>query len=43
MSFITLKILKFIIKAYGGIMRDEGSGKPEKFSDIRKNFIKKNL
>ena len=36
-----VKRLKSKIKAHGSIMRKEGSGRPEKLSDIHKNYILK--
>ena len=39
MSLSTIKRLKFIIKAYRSIMREEGSGRPAKV--IRDSYIYK--
>ena len=39
MSLSTVKRLKSKIKAHGSIMREEGSGRPEKLSEIHKNYI----
>ena len=41
MSFSTVKRLKSKIKTHGSIMREEGSGRPEKLSEIHKNYILK--
>ena len=41
MSLSTVKKLKSKIKAHGSIMREEGSGRPEKLSEIHKNYILK--
>ena len=41
MSFSTVKKLKSKIKAHGSIMIEEGSGRPEKLSEIHKNYILK--
>ena len=41
MSLRILKILKSKIKAYGSIIREQGSGRPEKLSEIHKNYTKK--
>ena len=41
MSLSTVKRLKSKIKAHGSIMREEGSGRPEKLSEIHKNYILK--
>ena len=41
MSLSTVKRLKFKIKAHGSIMREVGSGRPEKLSKIHKNYILK--
>ena len=41
MSLSTVKILKSKIKAHGSIMREEGSGRPIKLSEIHKNYILK--
>ena len=39
MSLSTVKRLKSKIKAHGSIMRKEGSGRPEKLSELhKKNF-----
>ena len=35
-----VKRLKSKIKAHGGIMREEGSGRPEKPLEIAKNILK---
>ena len=39
MSLSTVKILKSKIKAHGSIKRKEGLGRPEKLSEIHKNYI----
>ena len=39
MSLSTVKILKSKIKAHGSIMREIGSGRPDKLSEIHKNYI----
>ena len=41
MSLSTVKRLKSKINAHGSIMREEGSGRPEKLSEIHKNYIRK--
>ena len=41
MSLSTVKRLNSKIKSHGGIMREEGSGRPEKLSEIHKNYILK--
>ena len=41
MSLSTVKRLKFKIKSHGSIMREEGSGRSEKLSEIHKNYILK--
>ena len=41
MSLSIVKILKSKINAHGGIMREEGSGRLEKLSEIHKNYIRK--
>ena len=41
MSWCTVKRLKSKIKAHESIMRREGSGRPEKLSEIHKNYILK--
>ena len=42
MSLSMVKRLKSKIKSHGGIMREEGSGRPEKLSEIhKKNYILK--
>ena len=41
MSLSILKILKHKIKTHGDVMREEGSGKSVKLSEIDKNYILK--